>query len=62
MGVRVKVIDEEHDSDLEEALNAFLVDIATTDLIDIKYQISHFSDGGQIYSYSAMVIYKDSAG
>jgi len=59
VGIEVKIFDEEHDLDLEEALNEFLEEIAHDQLIDIKYQLSHFSDGpGQVYSYSAMVIYK----
>ena len=59
MGVKVKIFDEEHEKDLEEAVNGFLEDIAPINLIDIKYQLSHFSDGpGQIFSYSAMVLYK----
>ena len=61
MGVKVKIFDEEHDKDLEESVNGFLGDIGTDELIDIKYQLSHFSDGpGQIYSFSAMIIYKKS--
>ena len=59
MRVKIKIFDEEHDKDLEEAVNGFLAEIATDDLIDIKYQLSHFSDGpGQIFSYSAMILYK----
>ncbi|MCL1990644.1 MAG: sporulation protein Cse60 [Defluviitaleaceae bacterium] len=59
MGVKVKIFDEEHDKDLEEAVNGFLKGVTSDCLIDIKYQLSHFSDGpGQIYSYSAMIIYK----
>ena len=59
MGVKVKIFDEEHDKDLEEAVNGFLEDVKADNLIDIKYQLSHFSDGPeQIYSYSAMIIYK----
>lgn len=60
MGVKVKIFDEEHELDLEEAINGFLKNIDAGNLIDIKYQISHFSDGpGQIFSYSAMLIYKN---
>lgn len=60
MGVKVKVFDEEHEKDLEEAVNGFLGNVTAVNLIDIKYQLSHFSDGpGQIFSYSAMVIYKN---
>lgn len=59
MGVKVKIFDEEHEKDLEEAVNGFLGNVTADNLIDIKYQLSHFSDGsGQIFSYSAMVIYK----
>ena len=59
MGAKVKIFDEEHDKDLEEAVNGFLDEIVSDNLIDIKYQLSHFSDGPeQIYSYSAMIIYK----
>ena len=60
MSVKIKIFDEEHEKDLEEAINGFLEDITVDHLIDIKYQLSHFSDGpGQIYSYSAMIIYHD---
>ena len=59
MEIKVKIFDEEHDKDLEEAVNEFLEDVAIDNLVDIKYQLSHFSDGPeQIFSYSAMVIYK----
>ena len=60
MGVKVKIFDEEHEKDLEESVNGFLKDVTADHLIDVKYQLSHFSDGpGQIFSYSAMVIYKN---
>lgn len=60
MSVKIKIFDEEHDKDLEEAVNGFLEEIAVDNLIDIKYQLSHFSDGpGQIYSYSALILYND---
>ena len=60
MSVKIKIFDEEHEKDLEEAVNGFLGHVTADNLIDIKYQLSHFSDGpGQIFSYSAMVIYKN---
>lgn len=60
MGIKVKIFDEEHDKDLEEVVNGFLTGITADRLVDIKYELSHFSDGpGQIYSYSAMIIYQD---
>ena len=59
MNAQVKCFDEEHEKDLELAVNKFLSTIPYDDLIDIKYAISHFDEkAGQIYSYSAMVIYK----
>jgi len=59
MNAQVKCFDEEHEKDLEAAINAFLKKIKYESLIDIKYAISHFNESaGQIYSYSAMVIYK----
>lgn len=59
MHMKVKIFDEEHERDLEVAINAFLKGIAAVDVLDVKYQLSHFSDGpGQIYSYSALVLYK----
>lgn len=59
MGVKVEIFDEEHEKDLKDAVNEFLKKVTANNLIDIKYQLSHFSDGpGQIFSYSAMVIYK----
>ena len=61
MKIRVKIFDEEHDKDLEDAVNEFLAEHEDEyKIIDIKYQLSHFSDGpGQIFSYSAMVIYEE---
>ena len=54
--MRVKLIDEAHEKDLEAAINEFLTD--DIDVIDIKYQvaISVFSEE-QIYCFSAMIIY-----
>ena len=54
--MKVKIFDEEHEKDLEEKLNEFLLE---KDIIDIKYQVSvaMFSEE-QIYCYSALVLYK----
>lgn len=54
--MKVKLFDEESELDLEEDINKF---IETVDVIDIKYQValSIFSEE-QIYSFSAMIIYK----
>ena len=56
--MKVKVIDEGHEKDLEEAANKFL-DELDGELIDIKFQVavSSFSEE-QIYCFSAMIIYR----
>jgi len=57
--MKVKLFDESHEKDLEEAINTFLADFEDDDIVDIKYQISTMYDyKDQIYCYSAMVIYK----
>ncbi len=56
--IRVKVIDENHEKDLENSVNIFLSSI-DYEIIDIQFRtaISIFSDE-QIYCFSAMIIYK----
>ena len=59
LAILVKCSDEEHELDLEEKVNLFLRTLSEDSFIDIKYAICHFKDGEeQIYSYSAMVIYR----
>jgi len=55
--MKVKVFDENHEKDLEEAINNFLVNLEG-ELIDIKYQValSVFSEE-QVFCFSAMIIY-----
>lgn len=55
--VKVKIFDENHEKDLENAINNFLKEIEG-DVIDIKYQValSVFSEE-QVYCFSAMIIY-----
>lgn len=57
--MKVKLFDENHESDLEQAINSFLSS-GNYDIIDIKYQlaISMFGEE-QIYCFSAMVIYNE---
>jgi len=54
--MKVKVIDENHEKDLEDSINDFIFD---KEVIDIKYQvaISVFSEE-QIYCFSALVMYE----
>lgn len=53
----VKIFDYEHEEDLEIAVNSFLK--TNIEVIDIKYQASHFScNGEQIFSFSCLILYK----
>ncbi len=57
--MKVKLFDENHEKDLEDALNDFLETLDDEDVIDIKFQIGTMYDyKDQIYCYGAMVIYK----
>lgn len=56
--MKVKVIDEMHEKDLEESVNKFLKEIDDR-FIDIQYQVSISMYGEeQIYCFSAMILYK----
>jgi len=56
---KVKIIDENHEKDLEVSLNNFLSTL-NNDIIDIKFQVSvaMFSEE-QIYCFTAMVVYDE---
>lgn len=58
--IAVAVIDEENEEDLEEQINAFFKSLTDESFIDIKYATSHFlsNTNEQIYSYSALIIYR----
>lgn len=55
--MHVKIFDEEHEKDLEDAINDFIKD---KNIVDIKYQVAvaMFSED-QIYCYSALITYDD---
>lgn len=54
--MKVKVIDEECEKDLENSINSFLNN--DVDVIDIKYQLAIAMNGEeQLYCFSAMIIY-----
>ena len=56
--MKVKIIDENHEKDLERAVNEFLAEL-DADIIDIKFQVSTSIFGSeQIYCFSAMIIYR----
>lgn len=56
--LRVKVIDENHEKDLESSVNNFLVS-TEYEIVDIQFRtaVSIFSEE-QVYCFSAMIIYK----
>ncbi len=55
--MKVKLFDENHEKDLETAINEFLSDFEG-EIIDIKYQVavSIFSEE-QVFCFSAMIVY-----
>ncbi len=57
--MKVKVIDESHEKDLEEEINSFISN-NEIEIIDIKFStsISVFSSE-QIYCFSALIMYKE---
>lgn len=55
--MKVKVIDEEHEKDLENSINSFISD-NTIDVIDIKLSSSCSIYGEeQIYCFTALIMY-----
>jgi len=57
--VKVKVFDESHEKDLEEAINSYIKEKDIKDIIDIKYSVSSSLYGEeQIYCFSALLMYK----
>jgi hypothetical protein len=56
--IKVNVIDESHEKDLERRVNEFLSE--DREVVDIQFRtaISIFSEE-QIYCFSAMIIYKE---
>ncbi|NBK97208.1 MAG: sporulation protein Cse60 [Erysipelotrichia bacterium] len=58
MFMKVKVIDEQHEMDLEDEINQFL-DNVEGKVIDIKFSTSSFVDKEeQIFCFSAMILYE----
>lgn len=56
--MKVKIIDENHEKDLENSINTFLSE-NKVDVIDIKFSTACalFSEE-QVYCFSALIIYK----
>ena len=57
--LKVKIIDENHEKDLENSVNAFLSTIKG-DIIEIQFStsVAVFADE-QLYCFSAMILYKE---
>lgn len=57
--IKVKILDENHEKDLERSVNSFLMD-NNCDIIDIQFKtaIAVFGEE-QVYCFSAMIIYKE---
>lgn len=57
--MKVKVFDEQHELDLEDAINGFLEENESK-VIDIKFSTSSFVDEEeeQIFCFSAMILYE----
>lgn len=56
--LQVKVFDEEHEDDLSEAINEYLLDNEDLNVLDIKFSTAIASgEEEQVYCFSAMLIY-----
>ena len=56
--MKIKIFDESHEKDLEEAINDFIKE-KEIEIIDIKYSVSASIYGEeQIYCFSALLMYK----
>lgn len=57
--MKVKIIDEAHEEDLQDKVNEFLEGLEGN-LIDIKFQVStSIYAEDQIYCFSAMIVYEN---
>jgi len=56
--MKIKIFDESHEKDLEEAINKFIKE-KEAEIIDIKFAVSASVYGEeQIYCFSALLLYK----
>lgn len=57
--LKVKVIDENHEKDLENAVNTFLSSV-NGDIIEVQFRtcVAVFADE-QLYCFSAMILYEE---
>ena len=55
--MKVKVFDEGHEKDLEEAINKFILE-EEPEIIDIKFSTAVAISEEQIYCFSALIVYR----
>lgn len=57
--MKVKIIDESHEKDLERSVNAFL-ESTLNEIIEIQFRtaVSIFGEE-QVYCFSAMIVYQE---
>lgn len=55
--MKVKVFDESHEKDLEEAINKFILE-DEPEIMDIKFSTAIAVSEEQIYCFSALVVYR----
>ncbi len=55
--MKVKVFDEGHEKDLEEAINKFILE-EEPEIIDIKFSTAVAVSEEQIYCFSALIVYR----
>ena len=55
--MKVKVFDEGHEKDLEDAINKFILD-EDPEIIDIKFSSAVAVSEEQIYCFSALIVYR----
>ena len=55
--MKVKVFDEGHEKDLEDAINKFILD-EDPEIIDIKFSSADAISEEQIYCFSALIVYR----
>lgn len=56
--MKVKIIDEQHETDLEDEINIFL-SMNDIHILDIQFSSSSFFDGeDQIFCFSVLILYE----
>ena len=55
--MKVRVFDEGHEKDLEDAINKFILE-EDPEIIDIKFSSAVAVSEEQIYCFSALIVYR----